>query len=217
MGGEEVTVGGMYVGIDGDVTGGVLLVFPRRTALHRRPAACRPAGTLTDVSDVDFSGLSEMGNIVAASFINAMADATHAGLPPAVPEISIDMCQPVIDSVLARFNSPGTRSSSPKRLSTARTSRPSSATSSFFWTGLPRTPPAPERGRSRGGPATRGRVREHVMAEIIVNVKMAELDVVNDARRLKTILGSCVGIILRDPERGVSGLPPHHAARAPSR
>ena len=27
-----------------------------------------------------------------------------------------------------------------------------------------------------------------------------------DARRLKTILGSCVGIILRDPERRVSGL-----------
>ena len=35
---------------------------------------------------------------------------------------------------------------------------------------------------------------------------MAEMDVVTDARRLKTILGSCVGIILRDPERRVSGL-----------
>ena len=34
---------------------------------------------------------------------------------------------------------------------------------------------------------------------------MAELDVVSDAHRLKTILGSCVGIVLRDPERGVSG------------
>ncbi|HYW84087.1 MAG TPA: chemotaxis protein CheD [Spirochaetia bacterium] len=44
------------------------------------------------------------------------------------------------------------------------------------------------------------------MTENIVIVRMAELDVVSDARRLKTILGSCVGIILRDPERGVSGL-----------
>ena len=39
-----------------------------------------------------------------------------------------------------------------------------------------------------------------------VTVKMAEMDVVTDSRRLKTILGSCVGIILRDPERCVSGL-----------
>jgi len=44
------------------------------------------------------------------------------------------------------------------------------------------------------------------MAEDTVTVKMAEMDVVTDGRRLKTILGSCVGIILRDPERSVSGL-----------
>jgi chemotaxis protein CheD len=44
------------------------------------------------------------------------------------------------------------------------------------------------------------------MTENIVHVKMAGIDVVSDARRLKTILGSCVGIILRDPERRVSGL-----------
>jgi chemotaxis protein CheD len=44
------------------------------------------------------------------------------------------------------------------------------------------------------------------MAEETVTVKMAEMDVVTDSRRLKTILGSCVGIILRDPERRVSGL-----------
>ena len=32
------------------------------------------------------------------------------------------------------------------------------------------------------------------------------MDVVRNEARLKTILGSCVGIILRDPERRVSGL-----------
>ena len=44
------------------------------------------------------------------------------------------------------------------------------------------------------------------MTEDTVIVNMAEMDVVSDARKLKTILGSCVGIILRDPERRVSGL-----------
>jgi chemotaxis protein CheD len=44
------------------------------------------------------------------------------------------------------------------------------------------------------------------MTEDTVTVKMAEMDVVTNAGRLKTILGSCVGIILRDPERRVSGL-----------
>jgi chemotaxis protein CheD len=39
-----------------------------------------------------------------------------------------------------------------------------------------------------------------------VTVKMAEMDVVADGRSLKTILGSCVGVIVRDPDRRVSGL-----------
>jgi len=42
--------------------------------------------------------------------------------------------------------------------------------------------------------------------ETVVNIKMAEMDVVADDRSLKTILGSCVGVILRDPDRRVSGL-----------
>jgi chemotaxis protein CheD len=39
-----------------------------------------------------------------------------------------------------------------------------------------------------------------------VTVKMAEMDVVTDGRSLKTILGSCVGVIVRDPDRRVSGM-----------
>jgi two-component system chemotaxis sensor kinase CheA len=108
MGGEERVVGGMYVGIQGDLAAGMLLVIPEANLLvlddllHQRPA-----GTTRNVSDVDLSAISEMGNLLAACFLNAMADAAHLALSPEVPEISIDMCLPVIDSVLARFNQPG--------------------------------------------------------------------------------------------------------------
>jgi chemotaxis protein CheD len=44
------------------------------------------------------------------------------------------------------------------------------------------------------------------MASETVTVKMADMEVVSDGRGLKTILGSCVGVILRDSERRVSGL-----------
>jgi chemotaxis protein CheC len=108
MGGEEITVGGIYVGVQGDLAGGILLVIPSANLmiiddlLH-----AHPAGTQTELANVDLSGISEMGNILASCFINAMADAAHLSLGPEVPEISVDMCLPVIDSVLARFNQPG--------------------------------------------------------------------------------------------------------------
>jgi chemotaxis protein CheY-P-specific phosphatase CheC/chemotaxis signal transduction protein/two-component sensor histidine kinase len=108
MGGEESTVGGMYVGVQGDLEAGMLLVIPEKNLLslddmlHRRAV-----GTTTDLAEVDLSGISELGNILSSCFINAMADEAHLALSPEVPEISIDMCLPVIDSVLARFNEPG--------------------------------------------------------------------------------------------------------------
>src|SRR5208337_1084845 len=48
--------------------------------------------------------------------------------------------------------------------------------------------------------------RCHDMEGNTVTVKMAEMNVVTDGRSLKTILGSCVGVIVRDPDRRVSGL-----------
>jgi two-component system chemotaxis sensor kinase CheA len=108
MGGEECTVGGMYVGIQGDISAGILLVIPENNLLIFDDLLHgRPAGTTTKVEDVDLSGITEMGNILASCFINAMADAAHLQVSPEVPEISVDMCLPVIDSVLARFNQPG--------------------------------------------------------------------------------------------------------------
>jgi chemotaxis protein CheD len=40
----------------------------------------------------------------------------------------------------------------------------------------------------------------------IVNVRMAEMNTVRDSHSLKTILGSCVGVILYDPVNRISGL-----------
>jgi chemotaxis protein CheD len=44
------------------------------------------------------------------------------------------------------------------------------------------------------------------MAESVVIVRMAEMEVVSGDRSLKTVLGSCVGVILRDPVEQRSGL-----------
>jgi len=108
MGGEENTVAGMYVGVQGDLAAGMLLVIPEANLLALDDLLHhREAGTTRNVSEVDMSSISEMGNLLTASFLNAMADAAHLALSPEVPEISVDMCLPVIDSVLARFNQPG--------------------------------------------------------------------------------------------------------------
>jgi chemotaxis protein CheD len=44
------------------------------------------------------------------------------------------------------------------------------------------------------------------VAEPVVTVRMAGMEVVADGVSLKTVLGSCVAVIVRDAERGISGL-----------
>jgi two-component system, chemotaxis family, sensor kinase CheA len=108
MGGEESTVGGIYVEVRGDLCGGILLVLPFENLLEMEDLMHgRPVGTTRELASVDLSAMCEMGNILAAGFINTMADSTGLAVAPGVPEISVDMCLPVIDSVLARFNQPG--------------------------------------------------------------------------------------------------------------
>jgi two-component system chemotaxis sensor kinase CheA len=108
MGGEEVSVGGIYIEIQGDLQGGILLVLPLTNLLEMEDLVHgRAVGTTKDLASVDLSAMCELGNILAASFINTMADSTNLAVAPGVPEISVDMCLSVIDSVLAHFNQPG--------------------------------------------------------------------------------------------------------------
>jgi two-component system chemotaxis sensor kinase CheA len=108
MGGEEASVGGIYVEVQGDLRGGILLVLPFDNLLEMEDLVHgRPVGTTKELAAVDLSAMCEMGNILSASFINTMADSTGLMVGSGVPEISVDMCLPVIDSVLAHFNQPG--------------------------------------------------------------------------------------------------------------
>jgi two-component system chemotaxis sensor kinase CheA len=108
LGGEEEPVGGIYVGLLKDLVGGILLVLPVADILKFHELLYRePSSTCTSLEKVDLSGISELGNILAASFLNAMADETQLRIKSETPEITVDMCLPVIDSVLARFNQPG--------------------------------------------------------------------------------------------------------------
>lgn len=110
LGGEEAPVGGIFAKIKGDISGGLLLVLPmEQVFVFSDLIYRRETGTTKEITEDEMSGLIEMGNILSASFIRAMADTTKLAVNQDVPEMSMDMCLSVIDSILARFNQPGDR------------------------------------------------------------------------------------------------------------
>ena len=110
LGGEENPVGGVYVGIDGDINGGILIVLPYENILQFCDFLFRrDQGSTEEIGDDETSAILEMANILSASFINSVAESAEIKVMSKVPEISIDMCQSVIDSILIRFNRPGNK------------------------------------------------------------------------------------------------------------
>jgi two-component system chemotaxis sensor kinase CheA len=108
LGGEEIPAGGIFVEIEGDIAGGTLLVLPDSYLKQLSDLLlARETGTTKEVGEEEASALKETGNILSASFIGAISDATGLDVRLRVPDIGMDMCQAVIDSVLARFNQPG--------------------------------------------------------------------------------------------------------------
>ncbi len=108
LGGDETPVGGLYIGLSGELIGAMLVIMPTPKLLLLHDFLYRrEPGSTSGLDGVDWSGISELGNILSAAFINALANSTGLTLKFDPPEITIDMCLPVIDSVLARFNQPG--------------------------------------------------------------------------------------------------------------
>jgi two-component system chemotaxis sensor kinase CheA len=108
LGGEELPVCGVLVGIGGDIEGASLLLLPLENALGFCDLLLgREAGATDQLGEEEVSALRETGNILSASFVGALADEIGLDVRLRVPEARVDMCLAVIDSVLAGFSQPG--------------------------------------------------------------------------------------------------------------
>ncbi len=96
IGPVESRVFAVLTGLVGDVPASVLLVFP----LEAAQALCGMLGTDAD-SEMGQSALQEIGNILTASYANAIAGMTGLSIEPEPPAVAVDMLGALVDSVLA--------------------------------------------------------------------------------------------------------------------
>lgn len=102
VGGDDALVLGAYLGVSGDVSGHVMLLFPEARALECVDLMCgQPPGTTTEADDFAQSAIAELGNIVGSAFVNALADATNLSLHPSPPVVVRDLAMALVESVYA--------------------------------------------------------------------------------------------------------------------
>jgi len=104
VGGAEVDAVGIYLTVTGAANGHLMLIYEPRIAYAFVDLLMgQPPDTTQELDEMGRSALGEMGNIIGAFFLNAIADATGLELMPSPPAVMTDMAGALLDVVTAEI------------------------------------------------------------------------------------------------------------------
>lgn len=98
-GGPDSVVAGIYLRIEGDVTGSMFFVLPvgQANRFIRRLVQDDYFDFQTGaVTEIGLSAMQELGNILSGSYLSALSDFTQLNIYPTVPALSVDMVGAII-------------------------------------------------------------------------------------------------------------------------
>lgn len=101
VGHPESEMVGVYLKMQGDLGGQAMLMLPLSSALNLADLLLdETPGTSTSLGEVESSALAEVGHLMVAYFLNAMAVLTGKPMRPSPPAVMVDMLGSIL-SVLA--------------------------------------------------------------------------------------------------------------------
>jgi len=97
VGGAEAVVAAIFLSVKGDVSGNLFLLMSVDAAKQclKEMTHAEPAEGL-HFSEMEISALSEIGNILAGSYLSSLADFVRISLAPTVPGFAVDMAGAIL-------------------------------------------------------------------------------------------------------------------------
>lgn len=109
MVGEETVMAGIYLGIAGDVKGSIMFLLEKKAAKHLVGKLMGVQSEGEDFSEMEFSALKEVGNIITGSYLNSLSSITNLMIYPSVPELTVDMAGAILSVPAIEFAALGDR------------------------------------------------------------------------------------------------------------
>lgn len=105
MGGHENIVVGVLVSFYGDIDGVILFLLKKEFVhLILNSLMGTELNNFEEISEMEMSALSEIGNIMVSSYVNSIASLTEMAIDITVPSVCIDMTGAMIDAVASEFS-----------------------------------------------------------------------------------------------------------------
>lgn len=102
MGGSENIAIGVYMSIEGDVSGHMAFIFPWESARGLwKMLLGRSPEDYDDIDELTASAMLETGNIINSSFLDALAELTDLRIHATPPRMSLDTTYSIVSSIVA--------------------------------------------------------------------------------------------------------------------
>ncbi len=108
LGGEEIIVVGILLNVTGDITGNMMFILDINAARKLINILLGSNDeTNLNFNELELSALKEIGNILTASYLSALAGLTNLKILPSVPELAIDMAGAILSVPAIEFGKVG--------------------------------------------------------------------------------------------------------------
>ena len=109
MVGEETVMAGIYLGIEGDIKGSIMFLLEKAAAKHLVGKLMGMESEGNEFSEMEFSALKEVGNIITGSYLNSLSSITNLAIYPSVPDLTVDMAGAILSVPAIEFAALGDR------------------------------------------------------------------------------------------------------------
>lgn len=109
LGGEEQIMAGVYLSVEGDVTGSIMFILNVESAKKLANMLMGIQSESTVLDDMEMSALKEIGNIITSAYLNSLSTLTGLKILPSPPDLCIDMAGAILSVPAIEFGTVGDR------------------------------------------------------------------------------------------------------------
>ena len=103
MGGEEQTVVGIYLAVEGDITGSIMFILEQSAGKALVSKLMGMPASEGEYSEIEISAMKEIGNIITGAYLNSLSQLTNLKIIPSVPDLNIDMLNAILSVPAIEF------------------------------------------------------------------------------------------------------------------
>ena len=103
LGGEEKLVVGIYLDLYDEVEGNIMFVLDMKSAINLTDMLLNRESEGEELDEIALSALSEVGNILASSYVNSLSELTGLKITVSVPSLAIDMAGAILSVPAIKF------------------------------------------------------------------------------------------------------------------